>query len=631
MLDKSAEDHSMSVHNAEVEAEKVPEFLQKLLDDVDDSVPEGASLALKDILMDHLDVFSTGEYDLGQTDIIMHHIDTENAKPVRQPLRRFPPAHVEAISDHVDNLLRQGIIEPASSPWASNIVLVRKKDGSLKCCIDYRQLNAVTKKDVYPLPRIDDCLDAMSSAAWFSTFDLRSSYHQIPVAPQDRDKTTFICPRGMYRYRTMPFGLCNAGATFQRCVDIVMSGLHLDVCLVYLDDIILFSRTIEEHLERLIRVLGRLRSAGFKLKSEKCSLMQKSISFLGHVVSGDGIATDPEKIKVVSEWPIPTSVKEVRSFLGLAGYYRRFVKGYAGIAAPLHALTKKDQPFVWSADTQAAFETLREALTSPPILAMPNDSGELILDTDACDHSVGSVLSQVQDGAERVIAYASRILDKRERNYCITRKELLAIVYSLKHFKQYLMGRSFKIRTDHAPLTWLEPIGQQARWLEIMQGYEFQVEHRPGVRHGNADAVSRRPCAVKACACHQADQCTEETVDLNSSHTVMATCVTDADKLIYEQWSWEGLYAAQRTDPDISVILQLMNQSSEKPPWRKSIKDFKVLWGMWPRLRVHEGVLQRKFESVDGVSTHWQVILPRSLRKVSFSDPWRNDGRTPCP
>ena len=183
--------------------------------------------------------------------------------------------------------------------------------------------------------------------------------------------------------------------------------------------------------------------------------MQRSVSFLGHVVSGDGISTDPLKIKTVTEWPVPSSVKEVRSFLGLAGYYRRFVKGYVQIAAPLHALTKKDQPFVWNEKTQGAFATLRDALTSPPILAMPTDTDDFISDTDACDHTIGAVLSQVQDGMERVIAYASRTLDKREMNYCITRKELLAIVYSLKYFKQYLMGRHFKIRTDHAPLTWL--------------------------------------------------------------------------------------------------------------------------------------------------------------------------------
>jgi len=187
----------------------------------------------------------------------------------------------------------------------------------------------------------------------------------------------------MYRYKTMPFGLCNAPSTFQRLMDVALSGLHLEVCLVYLDDIIIFSKTVDEHLERLVRVLGRLRSAKLKLKPEKCSLFQTSISFLGHVISAEGVATDPAKIKAVLEWPVPTSVKEVRSFLGLAGYYRRFVRDYASIAAPLHELTKKDRSFVWSDETQLAFETLRSSLTSPPVLAMPLDIGDFILDTDA--------------------------------------------------------------------------------------------------------------------------------------------------------------------------------------------------------------------------------------------------------
>ena len=367
---------------------QIPDFIEKLVDGVHDSVPESACQTLTSILMDHLDIFSQSENDLGRTDIITHHIDTDGSKPVRQPLRRYPPAHVEAISKHVDNMLSQGIIEPACSPWASNVVLVRKKDGSLRCCIDYRQLNAVTRKDAYPLPRVDNCLDAMASANFFSTFDLRSSYHQVVVAQEDRDKTAFICPRGMYRYKTMPFGLCNAGATFQQLMDVVMTGLHLEVCLVYLDDIILFSKSVDEHLERLIRILDRLKSAGLKLKPEKCSLLQKSVTFLGHVVSGDGISTDPEKIKVVAEWPVPSSVKEVRSFLGLAGYYRRFVKGFADIAAPLHALIKKNQSFHWSDEMQVSFITLRNALISPPVLAMPNDSDPFLLDTDASDQTI---------------------------------------------------------------------------------------------------------------------------------------------------------------------------------------------------------------------------------------------------
>ena len=621
---------------AECNEESVPEYIQKLVDGVDDSIPESACLALEAILMNHADVFSQDENDLGKTDIIMHHIDTGDARPVRQPLRRFAPVHVEAISEHVDSMLKQGTIEPASSPWASNIVLVKKKDGSYRCCIDYRQLNSVTKKDVYPLPRIDDCLDAMSSATLFSTFDLRSSYHQVQVAPQDRDKTTFICPRGMYRYRAMPFGLCNAGSTFQRLMDVIMSELHLDVCLVYLDDIILFSRTVDEHLERLVRVLSRLRAAGLKLKPEKCSLMQKSVSFLGHVVSGDGIATDPQKTKIVTDWPVPSSVKEVRSFLGLAGYYRRFVKGYANIAAPLHALTKKDQPFVWTEKTQMAFESLKRALTTPPVLAMPDDNEEFILDTDASDQTIGSVLSQMQDGTEKVIAYASRSLDKRETNYCITRKELLAIIYSLKYFKQYLMGRRFKIRTDHAPLKWLrrtpDPIGQQGRWLEIMEEYDFEVEHRPGVRHGNADAISRRPCRVKSCVCRQSEEMEIKHTLASESATNVAHAVfncavsaseaTDQNDLLLKEWSMDGLRAAQESDTDISYIMNLIKENIEKPPWDAvalQSRDVRTLWNMWSRLRIWHGILQRRYESLNSSTVTWQTVLPMKLRKEFLS------------
>ena len=631
------------------EQNEVPDFIEKLVDGVDDSLPESACLALCEILKERIDVFSQSEYDLGRTDIIAHQINTGDARPVRQPLRRYPPAHIEAISKHIDNMLAQGIVESAASPWASNIVLVRKKDGSLRCCIDYRQLNSVTRKDAYPLPRIDTCLDAMSSAVWFSTFDLRQSYHQVIVDPKDRDKTAFICHRGMFRYRTMPFGLCNAGATFQRLMDIVMSGLHLDVCLVYLDDIILFSRTVEEHLERLVTVLNRLKSAGLKLKPEKCSLFRRSVSFLGHVISEAGIATDPVKTKAVAEWPVPTSLKEVRSFIGLASYYRRFVKGFAALAAPLHALTKKGQSFVWTADAQSSFDALKEALTSPPILTMPNDSGEFVLDTDASDKTIGSVLSQIQDGVERVIAYASRSLDKRECNYCITRKELLSVVHSVKYFKQYLMGRHFKIRTDHAALTWLrhtpQPVGQQGRWLEILEEYDFSIEHRPGVRHGNADGISRRPCPVKTCACrkgldmevnsmnefraladlfsagpadhHASADNPVELVNECAANSLVCHAISNDDDTI-PRWSGEGLRVAQNDDPYISCIINLLQQSSEKPPWDTvSLRsnDIKVLWHMWPRLQIRDGLLKRRFETPDGLSVKWQIVLPASLRQ----------------
>ena len=633
--------------------EGVPQFAEDLINGVDDATPESAVTSLEQLLVRYEDVFSKSEYDLGRTDAIEHCIDTGSAKPVRQQLRRFPPAHVETISKHVDDMLSQGIIEPTSSPWASNVVLVRKKDSSYRCCIDYRQLNSVTRRDAYPLPRIDSCLDAMAEAKWFSTFDMRSSYHQVPLAKEDTDKTAFICPRGMYKYNTMPFGLCNAGATFQRLMDVVLSGLHMDICLVYLDDIIVYSKAVEQHLERLETVLLRLRHAGLKLKPEKCRFFQRSVSFLGHIISHEGIGTDPEKTRAIMEWPTPTNVEEVRSFVGLASYYRRYVRDFAKIAAPLHALMKKNQRFCWTELAQKSFEELKVALTSPPILAMPSDTGEFVLDTDASDSAIGSVLSQRQDGAERVIAYASRSLDRREQNYCVTRKELLAVVHFLKYFKQYLLGRAFKVRTDHAALTWLrrtpDPIGQQARWLEQMEEYDFVVEHRAGSSHSNADSLSRRPCAKKQCRCQ------EDTTalfggpaDRPQSEFVVAAVETrrqrrespDIDvrdqQIVQEQdvsrgsrqqgglvsdtvlpWSWEGLRAAQRSDADIGFLIELIESGSDEPDWETvalKSNDVKVLCKFWSRLAIRDGLLKRRFESRDGKSERLQIVWPRELR-----------------
>ena len=330
----------------------------------------------------------------------------------------------------------------------------------------------------------------------------------MAMDPSDADKTAFITRRGMFRFRTMPFGLCNAVATFQRLMDLVLSGLNLEICLAYLDDIIIFSTTPEQHLERLEQVLRRLQEANLKLKPSKCCLMQTRVSFLGHVISGEGISTDPEKVKLVSEWPVPNNLRQLRGFLGLSGYYRKFVKGYARIAAPLNAMMKKNRQFSWTPECQSAFQELKEALASPPLLTLPNDDDVFILDTDACEYSIGSVLSQVQNGQEKVVAYAGRSLSKNEVNYCVTRKELLAVVHFTRYFRQYLLGRQFIIRTDHAALSWLkktpEPIGQNARWLELLGEYDFVIHHRPGERHGNADAVSRHPCLNRpSCsACH---------------------------------------------------------------------------------------------------------------------------------
>ena len=306
--------------------------------------------------------------------------------------------------------------------------------------VDYRQLNERTMKDSYPLPRIDDFLDCLGGAKWFSTMGLRSGYYQVAIDQRDKHKTTFVTRRGTYCFNVMWFGLCNAPATFQRLMDCTMRGLNYEVCLIYLDDIIVFSSDVASHLERLETVLARLQSTGLKEKPDKCSLLQSSVDFLGYKVSGPGIETDESKIDAVLRWPVPVMLREVRSFLGLCGYYRRFVPNFSALAAPLHAMTKKYATFCWTAECQKAFNELKHKLSNGPVLALPRDDDTYVLDTDASDHGIGAVLSQVQNGEEKVISYASRLYSTAERRYCVTRKELLAVVFFLKQFRRYLLG-----------------------------------------------------------------------------------------------------------------------------------------------------------------------------------------------
>jgi hypothetical protein len=292
-------------------------------------------------------------------------------------------------------------------------------------------------------------LDAVSGARVFSTLDITSAYNQIPVREADVPKTAFVTKYGLYEFTTMPFGLCNTPATFQRVMKLALSGLQWNTCLIYLDDVIIFSKTHEEHADKLRSVLERIRAAGLKLKPSKCYLFQEEVTFLGHIISHEGILPNPDNVARLAKWPQPANVKEVRSFLGLGNYYRRFVKNYSTLVKPLTELTKKDRVFGWSEACQNAFTALKEALLGPEIMAYPSEIGDYILNTDACDVSIGAVLSQVQDGREKVIAYGSRTLNKAEKNYCVTDRELLAVRHFVEYYKHYLLGRRFTVRTYH--------------------------------------------------------------------------------------------------------------------------------------------------------------------------------------
>ena len=309
----------------------------------------------------------------------------------------------------------------------------------------------------------------------------------------------------------MPFGLVSAPSTFERCIENVLRGLQWQTYLIYLDDIIIFSQTFEDHLENLTEVFKRIKNAGLKLKRSKCEFLKQKIKFLGHVVSEEGISTDPEKISAVADWPAPTRVTEIQSFLGFCFYYRKFTPRFSHIASPLSNLTRKDVKYKWTENCESAFNKLKDMLMTAPVMAYPTDKDEYILDTDASDLAIGGTLIQVQNGIEKTIAYGSRTLNKAERRYCVTRRELLAIVNFIQHYKHStdLLGRKFKVRSDHHALKWIfrlkDPSGQVARWLETLSSYQFTVDYRPGTKHKNADGLSRIPWKDPLCECIQED------------------------------------------------------------------------------------------------------------------------------
>jgi len=615
--------------SAPSEVDPVTEMLQSLPDELSVEQRETAATLLRR----YEDVFSKGEFDVGCTRLIEHHIDTGQHRPVRQALRRHPTAYLDAIDEYVEQLRQQDMIEPSGGPWCSNIVVVRRKDGRLRLCVDYRGLNARTYYDSYPLPNIEATLEALGGSSWFCTLDLRSGYHNVVIADGDRDKTQFITRRGTFRWKRMPFGLSTAPGTFQRLMDLVMCGLSYESVLVYLDDLIIMASSFEQLVDRFAVVLDRLRVANLKLNCRKCNLFQRKVSFLGHIVSEAGIEVQPEKTEVVSNWPVPANLSELRSFLGLASYYRRFINSFSIIAAPLFLLMRKGQHFCWNDEQQEAFDELKRRLTTAPVLASPRSSGTLYLDTDASETGLGIVLSQEQDGLERVLSYASRSLNKAERNYSITRKELLAVIFGLKRFRQHLIGRKFVIRTDHSALQWLrrtpEPIAQAGRWLAIMEEFSFEVQHRAGAKHQNADALSRYPPYPEDdstfiggdAATRAVRRGVEEDPDFRvKPESSTRAPETESDPVGQQVWHVHApaeLAEMQGDDPDVGPIVKLRLEYNDQPPF-ETVRDqsttTKIYWSQWPRLVVREGVVYRTVFDRRGKPEGLQLLVPTCLR-----------------
>ena len=459
-------------------------------------LPEEQSELLH-LLATYSNLFVSDKEQLGRTSVVKHSIET-SGYPIRQPVRRLPESTRGAVDQEVQKMLKQGVIRPSTSPWSSPVVLVRKKDGSWRFCVDYRKVNSVTHRDAYPLPRIDATLDSLAGSKFFTTLDLASGYWQVELDEEAKEKTAFSIPSGHFEFNVMPFGLTNAPATFQRLMQCVLAGLTPSECLIYLDDIIVFGKSFTEHLHRLEAVFQCLNKAGLKLKPEKCYFARNEVQYLGHIVTADGIKPNPSKTEAVSSYPVPMNVRELRQFLGLTNYYRRFVEGYSKIAEPLHQLTRKtSKGYVWTPNCQNAFDELKYRLTTPPILAYPDFSDEFILHTDASATALGGVLCQSKNGQEHVIAYWSRQLTKPERNYSTIEREALAVVAAVKEFYPYLYGSHFTLFTDHNPLTALKGLkdvsGRIGRWMLFLQQFDFEIKYKPGRVHGDADALSRTP------------------------------------------------------------------------------------------------------------------------------------------
>lgn len=467
------------------------------------------------------EVFSHHDLDFGHTDKVKHHIKLSDETPFKHRARPIHPQDLEAVRKHLQELLDSGVIRESESPFSSPIVVVKKKNGDVRLCIDYRKLNLQTIKDAYALPQLEDTFSALTGSKWFTVLDLKSGFYQIEMEEADKQKTAFVCPLGFWEFCRMPQGITNAPSTFQRLMERCMGDINLREVVVFIDDLIVFSETLEEHESRLLRVLSRLKEYGLKLSPEKCRFFQTSVRYLGHIVSQDGVETDPEKIKALSTWPIPRTLKELRSFLGFSGYYRRFIKDYSGIVKPLNDLTSgypplrkgskptKEQsaqyhnpkePFGsrWTPACQQAFQTIIDKLTSAPVLGFADPKLPYILHTDASTTGLGAALYQEQEGRMRVIAFASRGLTRSESRYPAHKLEFLALKWSVtEKYKDYLYGCPFTVVTDSNPLTYILTSAKldatSYRWLAALSTFSFKLQYRAGKQNQDADGLSRRP------------------------------------------------------------------------------------------------------------------------------------------
>lgn len=456
--------------------------------------------AIRKLCYDYRDIFYCEGIPLTFTNQIKHEIRTIDDIPIYTKSYRFPHVYKSEVKKQIDSMLDQNIIRHSTSPWSSPIWIVPKKmDNSgkrkFRIVIDYRKLNEKSIPDKFPIPNITDILDKLGRSQYFTTLDLASGFHQIEMNQKDIEKTAFSTDEGHFEYLRMPFGLRNAPSTFQRAMNHVLAGLQ-NKCLVYMDDVLIFSTSLQEHIESIRLVFDRFRKTNFKVQLDKSEFLRQTVKFLGHIITPEGILPNPDKIEAIIKFPIPKTRKEIQSFLGLIGYYRKFIKDCAKLTKPLTSCLKKGAKIEHTKKFIEAFEACKRILTNSPLLQHPDFSKPFILTTDASNFALGAVLSQGTVGSDKPIAYASRTLNESEKNYSTIMKELLSLTWATQYFRPYLFGRRFIIYTDHRPLKWLFSLKEHQnsmfiRWRTKLQDYDFDIEYKKGKLNLNADALSR--------------------------------------------------------------------------------------------------------------------------------------------
>ena len=553
---------------------------------------------LKEFLQQNENIFARNIKELGTTTKTEHSIDTGGSHPIKQLPCRLPNVLREDVNRQVGEMLDSGVIRPSKSPWASPIVLVKKKDGTWRFCVDFRKLNDVTVKDSFPLPQINDLLDTLAGQRYFTTLDLASGYWQVSMERSSIEKTAFVIPGGgQFEFTKMAFGLTNAVPTFQRLMSNVLAGLLNNKCLVYIDDVLVVGKDFEEHIENLKEVFHAISNAGLKLKPSKCFFAKSNVNFLGFEISDKGLLPDEEKIKAIRDYAAPTDETSLRRFLGLASYYRRFVSGFSEIAAPLHRLLQKGSKFRWTNECDAAFQQLIAQLESSPILGFPCLDREYILCTDASDAGVGAILSQKDNnGEEFVISFASKAFTGAEKRWTTMEKEAFTVVWGLQYFHAYVYGQKVVVFTDHKALQRLRklksPNGKIARWLLKLEQYDYVVAHKSGSQMAHVDALSHAP------------------VDF-----VHIDVLNEAEMSIM-----------QVEDPDIGVALRwIQDNDKEVILLDNTSESLQVLYNIRKTLFIIDNVLYREWHGSDGVR-RLQVVLPRKLRKEILEKAHANVG-----